>query len=184
MVLDNLIAAEAIPPCIGVFINPGSSEANPRQRSFEYDSMTPLYSRFLLDELLPLVQAEYKISSDPVRRAICGASSGGIAAFTAAWFTCHAAQGFARVIAHVGSFTNIRGGHNWPWLVRNNPRKPIVKIHLQGTIEPHSTLYLHAYMDAGCGTRVLLQLQQQQHMVQTPTMLLTRSMHHAAACAH
>ena len=25
----------------------------------------------------------------------------------------------------MGSFTNIRGGHNYPWLVRNTARKPI-----------------------------------------------------------
>ena len=34
-------------------------------------------------------------------------------------------RGFNRVISHVGSFTNIRGGHNFPWLIRNTPRKPI-----------------------------------------------------------
>jgi enterochelin esterase family protein len=34
------------------------------------------------------------------------------------------------VISHCGSFANIRGGHNFPWLVRNTKRKPI-KVFLQ-----------------------------------------------------
>ena len=34
------------------------------------------------------------------------------------------------MISWIGSFTNIRGGHNYPWLVRNSARKPI-KVFLQ-----------------------------------------------------
>ena len=58
---------------------------------------------------------------------ICGISSGGICAFNAAW---HRPDLFARVISHCGSFTAIRGGHNYPVLVRRTPRKPI-RIFLQ-----------------------------------------------------
>ena len=49
-----------------------------------------------------------------------------------AWNTAGKVGGFARVISHVGSFTNIRGGHNYPWLIRNTPRKPIARVFLQG----------------------------------------------------
>lgn len=49
-------------------------------------------------------------------------SSGGIAAFTTAWFRTEA---FARVLRHCGSFTNIKGGHHYPYLVRTIQVKPI-----------------------------------------------------------
>jgi enterochelin esterase family protein len=32
---------------------------------------------------------------------------------------------FRRVLSHVGSFTNIRGGHVYPALIRKTERKPI-----------------------------------------------------------
>jgi hypothetical protein len=92
--------------------------------------MTADFSAFLLDDLLPLVEREYNISPDPDHRCCIGASSGGIAAMNTAWYTAGEPRGFNRVISHVGSFTNIRGGHNFPWLIRNTPRKPI-RVFLQ-----------------------------------------------------
>ena len=61
-------------------------------------------------------------SEDPTERTICGISSGGICAFNAAW---HFPEQFGRVLSHCGSFTNILGGHNYPYLVRSTPRKPL-----------------------------------------------------------
>jgi enterochelin esterase family protein len=49
-------------------------------------------------------------------------SSGGICAFTVAW---HHPDRFARVLSHCGSFTNIKGGHNYQSMIRTTPRKPI-----------------------------------------------------------
>jgi len=123
-VLDSLIHAGEAPPTVAVFVMPGKSERNPQQRSFEYDSVTDLYGRFLLEDLLPFVEAEIgcKLSADPARRTICGISSGGICAFTAAWYRPDA---FGRVLSHCGSFTAIRGGHNYPFLIRSTERKPI-----------------------------------------------------------
>ncbi len=37
---------------------------------------------------------------------------------------------FRKVLSHVGSFANIRGGHVYPTLIRNTPAKPI-RIFLQ-----------------------------------------------------
>jgi enterochelin esterase-like enzyme len=131
-VLDTLIHAGELRPAVAVFVNPGGrvvprDSSDPeygRQRSIEYDTVSDTYVRFLLDELLPLVETEVgrPVSSDPTRRMICGISSGGICAFTAAWF---APQAFGRVLCHCGSFTNIRGGHNYPYLVRTTERKPV-----------------------------------------------------------
>ena len=125
-VFDTLIAAGEMPPTIGVFVMPGRLEglADNIQRSREYDSVTDAYVRFLLEDLLPFVEAEIgcALTTDPARRTICGISSGGICAFTAAWYRPDA---FGRVLSHCGSFTAIRGGHNYPYLIRSTDRKPI-----------------------------------------------------------
>jgi S-formylglutathione hydrolase FrmB len=64
-----------------------------------YDTVSEVYSTFLETEILPVVEQHANISSDPLDRAICGASSGGIAAFSAAWFRPDL---FSRVMSHIG----------------------------------------------------------------------------------
>ncbi len=133
VVFDNLIAAGEMPVTIGIFINPGAFPATkpgekPRSnRSFEYDSLGDLYARFLLEEILPEVGKTYNLTTDPEQRAICGNSSGGICAFTVAW---ERPDAFRKVVSHIGSFTNIRGGHVYPALVRKAEKKPI-RVFLQ-----------------------------------------------------
>ena len=137
-VFDNLIADKALPRLCGIFVNPGhrgekqesADNWRPRSnRSVEYDSLGDDYARFLIEELIPKVcdQFEVKISDDPGRRAICGMSSGGICAWTVAW---ERPDSFGRVLSHIGSFTNIRGGHVYPALIRKTDRKPI-RVFLQ-----------------------------------------------------
>jgi len=132
-VFDNLIAKKEMPVTIGVFINPGNiPAAEPGQRarsnrSFEYDSLGDLYAKFLIQEILPEVTKKYNITKDPEGRAIGGASSGGICAFTVAW---ERPDEFRKVLSHIGSFTNIRGGHNYPALIRKTEKKPL-RVFLQ-----------------------------------------------------
>ena len=127
VVMDNLIARKEMPVTIGVFINPGNiPAAEPGQkgrsnRSYEYDSMGDAYTRFLLEELLPEVEKKWNVTKDPASRCTVGISSGGIAAFTVAW---ERPDSFGKVISHIGSFTNIRGGHVYPALVRRMQRQP------------------------------------------------------------
>jgi len=138
IVFDNLIAKGDIPVTIGLFVNPGhrggegpraNGWGNRNNRSFEYDSLGDAYVRFLDEELIPFVKEKFKlsISDDPSDRAICGMSSGGICAFTAAW---ERPTSFGKVLSHIGSFTNIRGGHVYPALIRKTERKPI-RVFLQ-----------------------------------------------------
>ena len=134
IVFDNLIHKKEMPVTIGIFINPGhSGSSKPKSpwrrnnRSVEYDSMNDAYSRLLLDEILPHVGKSYKLTDDANQRAICGISSGGICAFTVAW---HRPDKFRKVLSHVGSFVNIRGGHHYPALIRKTERKPI-RVFLQ-----------------------------------------------------
>ena len=133
IVFDNLIHKGEMPVTIGIFINPGvipppTDGGKPREnRSFEYDSLSPLYADFLKKEVLPAVAKEYKLTDKPEERAIGGISSGGICAWTVAW---EQPEQFRKVLSHVGSFTNIRGGHVYPALIRKTERKPI-RVFLQ-----------------------------------------------------
>jgi enterochelin esterase family protein len=133
LVLDNLIHKGELPVIIGIFVNPGKIPAaepgaKPREnRSFEYDSLGDTFSRFLLDEILPEVGKSYNLTKDPEHRAICGISSGAICAWTVAW---ERPDEFRKVLSHVGSFTNIRGGHVYPALIRKTEKKPI-RVFLQ-----------------------------------------------------
>jgi len=133
VVFDNLIHKKEIPPIAGIFINPGTFPPEKEgvkgvsNRSFEYDSLGDQYARFLLEEILPEVGKTVNLSKDPKDRAIGGISSGGICAFTVAW---ERSNEFSKVLSHVGSFANIRGGHNCEALIRKTPVRPI-RIFLQ-----------------------------------------------------
>jgi enterochelin esterase family protein len=147
-VLDNLIASQAIPPTLGLFVTPGNlSEhypdtlgmTNPDHRAAEYDSLSDAYARMLTTELLPEVAKRWRFTDDPKRRAIGGTSSGAIAAFTVAW---HRPDAFANVISFIGSYTSIGyaaattdramtpGGDLYPTLIRKSPIRPL-RIYLQ-----------------------------------------------------
>lgn len=127
-VLDTLLHRGEIEPTVAVFVNPGRPRASPQgdntQRSTEYDTLDGRYAEFLVSEVLPFAEREigHAFTRDAQRRTICGISSGGICAFNAAW---HAPEAFGRVLSHCGSFVNIKGGHNYPYLVRATERKPL-----------------------------------------------------------
>lgn len=132
-VFDNLIHEGAMPVTIGIFINPGvvpapSEEARPRfNRSYEYDGLGDAYARFLLEEILPEVGKTYNLTDDPNQRAIGGASSGAICAFTAAW---ERPDAFRRVFSTIGTYVGLRGGNDYPTLIRKVEPKPL-RIFLQ-----------------------------------------------------
>ncbi len=130
VVFDNLIHHGQMPVTVGLFVNPGTfpgQEGRFQNRSFEYDTLSDQYARFLRDELIPEVSKTVRLRVDAANHAICGLSSGGACAFTAAW---EMPGLFSKVLSHVGSFTNIRGAHQyWP-MIRQQPRKPI-RVYLQ-----------------------------------------------------
>lgn len=144
-VFDNLIHQKAIPVTIAVFVNPGTIPAtapgaNDRSnRSFEYDSLGDRYANFLVDEFLPVALKNLNVSTDPADRAVCGISSGGICAFTVAW---EKPEQFGKVMSHIGSFTNIRGGWEFPGLIRKTKDKPkAIKVYLQEGREDLNNLH-------------------------------------------
>ena len=146
-VFDNLIYRREMPVTIAVFINPGRKPEQPEasasdwgdkstNRPQEYNALDDNYARVIVDELLPVLNKTYNISKTPDDRAIGGASSGAIAAFTVAW---HRPDQFHKVLSTIGSFTNIRGGHVYPELIRNAERKPI-RIFLQDGVNDNRGL--------------------------------------------
>src|SRR6476659_3734515 len=117
-VFDNLIFKKEIPITIGVFVAPGvvktanaTTALDRFNRSFEYDGLGDGYARFLLDELLPEVETKKTADGRAIRlshegndRAIGGASSGAIAAFTAAW---ERPDAFSRVFSAIGTYVDL-----------------------------------------------------------------------------
>ena len=134
--LDNLIDDGGMPLAVAIFVDHGKvpppkdapEGTQPRfNRSFEYDSMGPRYAEFLLTELLPAVGERYELSDDPSDRMIAGSSSGAIAAFTAAW---ERPDAFRRVFSAVGTYVGLRGGNEYPTLIRKTEPKPL-RVFLQ-----------------------------------------------------
>lgn len=134
-VLDNLIAKKEIPAQIGLFVTPGRVPAHSTNaldrfnRSYEYDGLGDAYARFLLNEVFPYIEKTHQVllTTNANERAIAGASSGGICAWTAAW---ERPDAFRRVFTSVGTYVGLRGGNEYPTLIRKVEPKPI-RIFLQ-----------------------------------------------------
>jgi enterochelin esterase family protein len=134
VVYDNLIFQNKIPVTICLFVNPGHNVKGYPENRFrvsnrvdEYDVMNDKYVTMLIDEIIPQLKKQYNISNDPKMHAIAGLSSGAICAFTAAW---QRPDYFHKVLSHYGSYTDIRGGHNYPFIIRKTKKKDI-KIFMQ-----------------------------------------------------
>lgn len=132
--LDSLAAVGVAEPTVCVFLQPGViKDAEGRvlryNRSNEFDSTDPRFATFLEAELFPFAEkiSGVRFTSDPARRTIFGLSSGGIAAFTAAW---HRPDLFGKVFIGCATFVPMRGGNDLQAIVRKHEPKPI-KIFLQ-----------------------------------------------------
>jgi iron(III)-enterobactin esterase len=132
--LDNLIAEHKVPVMIAISISNGGGDAQGSERGLEYDTMSGRYAEFVEKEVLPLVEAKYrvKLTQDPDGRATMGGSSGGACAMIMAWYHPDL---YRRVLSYSGTFVN----QQWPpnpqtphgaWefhehLIPNSPRKPL-----------------------------------------------------------
>ncbi|HUQ72970.1 MAG TPA: SMP-30/gluconolactonase/LRE family protein [Planctomycetaceae bacterium] len=135
-VFDRLIHEKKIPVMIGVFVMHGRVPAPSADtgldrfnRSYEYDGLGDNYARFILDEILPEVETlstadgrKINLSKDGNDRCIAGSSSGAIAAFTAAW---ERPDAFRRVFSAIGTYVGLRGGNEYPTIIRKYEPKPI-----------------------------------------------------------
>ena len=129
---------------IGVFINPGHKKGTPPtnilysdNRSYEYNTLSDEYSRFLIEEIIPQISKKYRLADNPKMRAVGGISFGGVCSFTVAW---QRPDYFHKVISHVGGFTNIRGDHVYQTLIRKGAKRDI-KVFLQSGTEDVNLKY-------------------------------------------
>lgn len=132
--LDNLIAEKRIPVMVAISIGNGGGDAQGSQRGLEYDTMSGLFAEFVESEVLPLVEAECKVtlSKDPDARATMGCSSGGSCAMIMAWYHPDL---YRRVLSFSGTFVNQQWPHNpdtphGAWglhetLIPDSPAKPL-----------------------------------------------------------
>lgn len=139
IVFDNLIAKHEIPPMIGIFVDPGilpalsATDQQRYNRIFEYDSLSPRFSRFLLEELIPAVAAKCNLSTNPDDRALSGVSTGAVGAFMAAW---NRPDQFHRVLSFIGTYVDMKGADHLPGLIRKTEPKPI-RIFMQDGSHDH-----------------------------------------------
>ncbi len=134
-VFDNLIAKHEMPATIAIGISAGVTNSvdgsvNPRyDRSFEFDSLSDRLAQFIIVDIIPAVESHMTqdgrkivISANPNDRAIGGGSTGGIGAFTVAW---ERPDQFRRVFSAIGTYVGMRGGDQYPVLVRKTEPKPV-----------------------------------------------------------
>jgi len=105
-VMDTLIAEKRLPMMAAVFIANGSAAGNGPERSLEYDTVSGKYAEFIENEVLPLAEktANVKFTKDPDGRGVLGASAGGAAAMSMAWFHPDL---YRRVISYSGTFVGL-----------------------------------------------------------------------------
>jgi enterochelin esterase-like enzyme len=157
-VLDNLIHGHEVAPLIVAFTS-GSG-----RRNEEYGA-NPKQADFLVHEVLPALQARYRLLDGPENLGLIGASFGGVSSLYTAW---RYPGKFGRLLLSSGSFvfTDI-GRHDrgplWDPVVRftnefrSNPGKVNAKIFLScGTFE--SLIYYNRSLvpllrDAGLSVR-------------------------------
>lgn len=139
-VVSNLLSKNEIPVMIVVASSPGFVKGDkdadsPRaNRTYEYDTPSPRFGKYVLEELLPFAETlktkdgrEIKLSKNPGDRMVAGFSSGAAAAFNLAWAY---PWEFSRVFTGAGSFTGLRGSYANSTLVHKFEPKPL-RIFLQ-----------------------------------------------------
>lgn len=100
-VLDNLIGRHEVKPIIVALVDGGN-------RNVEYGAHKD-HPRFIVDEVLPAIEARYGILPSPEDRGLMGASFGGVASLWTAWSRPGV---FGRLLLQSGSFAFTDVGHH------------------------------------------------------------------------
>lgn len=142
-VIEHLITAKELPIMIAVGISPGAITRNGQvvryNRSFEFDSMSDDFPNYVLAELVPRVERlGVRISHEANDRMVMGASTGGIGAWTLAW---RRPDQFSRVYSEIGTFVSMRGGHEYPALIRKTEPKAMRVFLEDGTEDAWNPLF-------------------------------------------
>ena len=130
--LDNMIADHRLPPVVAVMIANGGGDGPGSERGLEYDTVSGKYAEFVEAEILPKIEKDYGVTltRDPDGRMAIGASSGGSASLSMAWFH---PELYHRVLTYSGTYVNQHPDADYPhgaWeyhenLIPNNPPKPL-----------------------------------------------------------
>jgi gluconolactonase len=142
-VLDNLIARGEIPVMIAIGISPLVVSEKPQpnappgakpkvlrwDRGYEFDSVNDHFPDYVVNEVLsqfPKLKTKdgrpIVLSPNASDHMTMGGSSGGIGAFTLAW---KRPDVFGRVYTTIGTYVSMRGGHEYPYLIRKTDPKPL-----------------------------------------------------------
>ena len=133
-ILDNMIAAHRLPVMVAVMIDSGGGDSLGSERGLEYDTVSGRYAEFIETEVLPRITKDYQVTftKNPEGRMMMGGSSGGAAAFSAAWFH---PEWYHRVLTYSGTYVNQQSPENpasprgaWEYHARFIPqlkRKPL-----------------------------------------------------------
>lgn len=93
-ILDNLIAAEAIPPCVAILVDTSVNRLRDLQCS-------PPFTLFLARELMPWIWQHRNVYRDPKRVILGGSSASGLAA---AYAGLHHPKLFGNILTQSGAF--------------------------------------------------------------------------------
>jgi enterochelin esterase-like enzyme len=131
-ILDNLIAAGAIPPVTAVFV------ANPTRESRGVElACNPAFADMLTYELLPWIRARASVSDDPDKIVLAGSSFGGLISACAA---LRHPERFGAVLSQSGSF--------W-WEPDNGKTPPDAAGWVARQVQAQDRKPIRFYLDAG-----------------------------------
>lgn len=129
-ILDNLLAADRLPPMVAVLVNNGDA----RTRVHEL-ACSPLFADFVARELVPWIRHEYHVTVDPQGAIVGGSSLGGLAA---AFIGLRHPDAFGQVLCQSGSFWWAPADdHEAEWLTRqfvSTPRAPL-RMYLEAGLQ-------------------------------------------------
>lgn len=100
-VLDNLIHSQKIQPIIAVFIDPREPVNNSNNRRLVEYRANSKYADFVTQELVPIIDENYKTINSPEHRAILGTSYGG---WNSAYFGLTQSETFRLIGMHSPAF--------------------------------------------------------------------------------
>ena len=134
IILDNMIHDKRLPVIVPIFVANGGFDSRGSERGLEYDTLSGKYAEFIEAEVLPQVEKEtgVTLTKDPEGRSTMGGSSGGLAAFTMAWYH---PEWYHRVLCYSGTFVNTQSPRNpetphggWEYheqIIAKSDKKPI-----------------------------------------------------------
>jgi enterochelin esterase family protein len=107
-ILDNLIDAKKIPPCIAIFFD------NPDDPTRDYElGCNPLMPRFIQEELLPVILDSHNITYDPTNLVIAGSSFGGLGALYAGFLMPACFSKIISLSGHLGFGGELQRKDEW-----------------------------------------------------------------------